>query len=312
MPRTLVAAVALDRRRRTLRESGARCPRAARGDGPRPQRVDRGDAVDVVGAVGDRHLRELRPVERPVHLNQRDRPAHRRAPPQSSARRRTRSTARRADPGAAAAQTRAARRSPRCSVDGALDEVEREHRVPRDRPSPARRRGRRGATARTTSIAFSVSPSRSSGDFGDRLEPVGAQHCATAPPAPDDRCRPARSRSASEKPVSGRSPASARRSRTRARASSTESGGAHEAHLAGLARLDRRGRASDDRSTRPYVTRSPDRALRASSPSMPTLTRSGEASSAAGLGARQRRRRPRHALRDRRMKTSRNAIHGSP
>ena len=51
---------------------------SSRGDrrGPRSAGSIGGDAVDVVGAVGDRHLRELGTVERPVHLDERDRAAH--------------------------------------------------------------------------------------------------------------------------------------------------------------------------------------------------------------------------------------------
>ena len=69
------------------------------------RRVDGRDAVDVVGAVGNRDLRELRAVERPVHLNGRNRRGTSAAPPRSSARRRSRWPACRRDRGAAAART---------------------------------------------------------------------------------------------------------------------------------------------------------------------------------------------------------------
>ena len=46
-------------------------PRAARGAGPRSCRPPADTRVHVVGADGERDLRELRTVERPVHLNRR-------------------------------------------------------------------------------------------------------------------------------------------------------------------------------------------------------------------------------------------------
>ena len=47
-------------------------PRAALGAGPAEVFVQRRHAVHIVGADRQRHLRQLRPVERPVHLNRRD------------------------------------------------------------------------------------------------------------------------------------------------------------------------------------------------------------------------------------------------
>ena len=133
----LVASIPGCRRARRPRESAARSLPSASGAGPDRRIGHRRDAVDVVGAIRDRHLRQLRAVQRPVHLDCGNRRRTSAAQPPRFARRRSRSRACRPGPGAGAARTRARRRF-RAWIDRrALDQIEpRVHGGPIDRRPP--------------------------------------------------------------------------------------------------------------------------------------------------------------------------------
>ena len=254
----LEPAVALRPARRTPRESAARCLRAASGGGRGPSVSTAAHAVDVVGAVRDRHLRELRPVERPVHLDGRNRRGTSAAPPQSSARRRSRSTG--VSCGSMRGSGANALKRAGLALDGrgALDERRAGRRARRDRRSwRARRRARRASTARTTSIALLGVAEPIERRLGDGLEPVRAQRARevrerqmiAAGEREQIREREPRQRHARRR--APRPPAPARG------ASSTDAGRADEPHFARLAALRRRLRRRRRSQTRPNVTRSP-------------------------------------------------------
>ena len=288
--RALVPAVALDRRARTA----ARIWRSmsSRGDrrGPRSGRVDGGDAVDVVGAVGDRHLRELRPVQRPVHLDERNRAAHQ---PRHRDRPHVVVAGRRRVGRIEARQRRERRSAPvsRCTIAARSMQVEplgdrgarRSWRARR----PARRAARRARPRRRCRC-------RQADRAAPRPRPRARPRAARAParPAPDDRRRPAPSRSASENPVSG-TPAGDARGLAHPRARLVDRRGrADQAHFAGLARPSAGARPGRTQHAAVRRRDRPSRALRASSPSSPTPTRSGDASTRSASRARQRRARP--------------------
>ena len=173
---------------------------------PSIARIGRGHAVDVVGAHRQRDLRELRAVERPVHLNRRDVPGQQ--PRQrdllhvvvAGGRRRNRHRR------AAAARRRGSRRSPAADPRRAMHDA-------RSRSRPAQPREPSAATRRASAAraAIAAAPRLAEDRPGPRRRPRGRRRAATAQNvAAATMLRRSASRSASEKPVTGTPPASRR------------------------------------------------------------------------------------------------------
>ena len=289
----LVAPVALHRRRRAAARicrsisprRAAPCPRLAGSTAATPSMSS--------APYGDRHLRELRTVQRPVHLDERDAAAPSGAPaatvftssyPVAGA-----STGSRRGSGANARK----RRRLALQMRGPLDQIETIGRSRARRSSLAARPDRHGAAARTDLDRI----------LGDRQDdpaalrqPLPGPACGARASLPAPESLPAASsRSRSENAVSGVSPAARRPPRTTATARRRATTARRERNFSGLDRPGRQRLALSDVSTR-TSSHAHDvwRTCRAASPSMPDRDRDRRRRAALAPAQRHRASRQRH------------------
>ena len=157
-------------------------PRAARGGALRSRLVLRRHAVHVVGADGQRDLRELRAVERPVHLDRRRCCRRPGARARRASRRRSRWSARAGIACAAAARRRGSRRRRPAGRARARRCRSGRRRQARARPAAWRRAPRPGtsSTARKSpSVSMATSATASMPAARSARQTSASERCAS-------------------------------------------------------------------------------------------------------------------------------------